>query len=74
MRKVIRLKDGSKAIINTEKDEYLGNLTLSSDFEKFMRIDVYQHVVKREKRHIYVNYSVTYALGKEPKVEVFNEY
>jgi len=74
MRKIIRLKDGSKAVINTEKDEYLGNLTISSDFGEFMKIDVYQHVVKKEKRHIFVSYSVTYVLGKEPKVEVFNEY
>ena len=73
MRKVIRLKDGSKAVINTEKDKYLGNLVLSSDFDEIMKIEVYQHIVKKEKRHIFVSYSVTYEFGKEPKVEVFNE-
>jgi len=73
MRKVIRLKDGSKAVIDTEKDKYLGNLTLSSDFGIFMRIGVYQHVVKKEKGHIFVGYSVTYVPNKEPTVEVFEE-
>jgi len=56
MRKVIKLKDGSKTLIDTDKDEYKFGFTITTNYGITTIADVYTHTT-RKKKHI--DYSVT---------------
>jgi len=68
MRKVIKLKDGSKIVIDTNKDKYRFGLTLFNEYGTTIISDVYTHTTQKKK---YIYYSVTYTKGNyEPKTEI----
>jgi len=55
MRRAIKLKDGSKTLIDTDKDEFKFGFTITTNYGITTIADVYTHTT-RKKKHI--DYSV----------------
>jgi len=74
MRKVIKLKDGSKTIIDTNKDKYRFGLTISNEYGTTIISDVYTHKTQKKK---HIDYSVTYTKGNfetKTEIEIMSEW
>ena len=68
MRKVIKLKDGSKTIIDTNKDKYRFGLTINNEYGTTIVENVYTHTTQKKK---HIDYSVLYTKGNfETKTEI----
>jgi len=66
VKKVIKLEDGSKAVLNPEKDKYIFSFTISTHFAQ-NRINFYRHITKKGQKAI--DYLLTYIDGK-PIIEL----
>jgi len=66
VKKVIKLKDGSKAVLNPEKDKYIFGITMGTNLIQ-NKIDCYRHKTKRGQKTI--DYLFTYNDGK-PIIEL----
>ena len=66
MRKTIKLEDGSKAVLNPEKDKYIFGITIGTNLIQ-NKIDCYRHKTNRGQKTI--DYLFTYIDGK-PIIEL----
>ena len=74
MRKTIKLNDGSKTVIDTNKDKYKFGLTISNEYGTTIVGDVYTHTT-RKKKHI--DYSVITTKGNcetKTEIKIMSEY
>ena len=78
MRKVIKLKDGSKTLIDTNKDEFKFGFTITTNYGITTIADVYTHTTRKKKHIDYsVISSIMYTKGnyeRKTEIEIMGEW
>jgi len=78
MRKAIKLNDGSKTLIDTDKDEFKFGFTITTNYGITTIADVYTHTTRKMKHIDYVVISsITYVKGyykRKKEIEIMREY
>jgi len=78
MRKAIKLNDGSKTLIDTDKDEFKFGFTITTNYGITTIADVYTHTTRKMKHIDYlVISSITYVKGyykRKKEIEIMREY
>jgi len=77
MRRTIKLKDGSKTLVDTDKDEYKFGFTITTNYGITTIADVYTHTTRKNKHVDYlVISSITYIKGyyeRKKEIEILRE-
>ena len=78
MRKTIKLNDGSKTLVDTDKDEFKFGFTITTNYGITTMADVYTHTTRKMKHIDYlVISSITYVKGyykRKKEIEIMREY
>ena len=78
MRKAIKLKDGSKTLIDTNKDEFKFGFTITTNDGIETIMDVYTHTTRKKKHIDYsVISSIMYTKGnyeRKTEIEIMGEW
>ena len=78
MRKPIKLKDGSKTLLDTNKDEFKFGFTITINYGIETIVDIYTHTTRKNKHVDYsVISSIMYTNGKykrKTEIEIIKEW